>query len=314
MADRRAGLAAVLAALAVLGGCAGAGPASPAAPAATATALPASTSPREGSLVLTLAPGIELELVPVAAGHFTMGAADDDPLGDVDERPQHGLSLGDYAIGRFEVTVAQFAAFVEATGYQTAAEAQGSAMVYSGVWQGMQGADWRHPAGPGSEALPDHPVTQVSWDDAAAFCRWASKQTGRALRLPAEPEWEKAARGSDARRYPWGAEPPDATRCNYRDAGVGDTTPVGRYGPAGESPYGCADMAGNVWEWTSSRYLDYPYRASDGREDPRWGGAVLRGGGLDSGAKQLRTTFRLGNDQAACGNHIGFRVCVGSDG
>jgi len=248
--------------------------------------------------------------VPVPAGEFVMGSGDDDPLADVDERPQHTVSLGAYAIGRYEVTVAQFAAFVAATGYQTAAEARGSALVYDGVWRDLPGANWRLPRGPGSEAAPAAPVTHVSWDDAAAFCRWAGERSGRTVRLPSEAEWEKAARGADGRPYPWGDGPPDATRCNSIDAGAGEAARVGRSSPAGDSPYGCADLAGNVWEWTNSRYLDYPYRPGGGREDPRWGGAVLRGGGFESGAKQLRTAFRLGNDHTGGGNHIGFRVCV----
>ncbi len=305
-------LGAALLTLVALAGCARAAPTAtslpppPAASVATPTARPA----LPGSLVLALADGVDLELVPVPAGAFVMGSSEDDALADIDERPQHTLHLAEYYIGRYEVTVGQFDAFVRATGYVTTAERQGSAMVYSGEWAATAGADWRHPLGPGLYAPADHPVTQVSWEDAAAFCRWASERTGRRLRLATEAEWEKAARGVDGRQYPWGDEPPDRERCNGVDTGPGHALPVGRFSPAGDSPYGCADMAGNVWEWTSSRYLDYPYRPDDGREDSRWGGAVLRGGGFESGAKHVRTTFRQGNAQGGCGNHIGFRVCA----
>lgn len=308
---RRAWLGSALLALAVLAGCAA--PAAPTpTPRAAATPLPTLTRApvRADSLVFSLAPGVELELVPVPAGEFLMGSAEDDALADVDERPQHTLHLSEYFIGRYEVTVAQFDAFVRATGYQTAAEREGSAMVYAGAWQEVAGADWRHPHGPGLDAPANHPVTQVSWADAVAFCRWVSEVTGRNVRLPTEAEWEKAARGTDGRRYPWGAEAPDAMRCNSVDAGRRTTAPVGHSSPAGDSPYGCADMAGNVWEWTSSYYMDYPYRPDDGREGNWRSDAVLRGGGFESGAKHVRTTFRLGNSQSGYGNHIGFRVCA----
>jgi formylglycine-generating enzyme required for sulfatase activity len=118
----------------------------------------------------------------------------------------------------------------------------------------------------------------VTWHDAMAYCRWLARVTGRAYRLPSEAEWEKAARGTDGRIWPWGNKW-DSKRCNSREGGPGNTTPVGQYSPQGDSPYGCVDMAGNVWEWTLSLLKDYPYDPKDGREDAQAEGRRrLRGG------------------------------------
>ena len=267
--------------------------------------------------LLTLAPGVALELVQVPAGEFVMGS---DPSKDAtaydNETPQHKLYLPDYWIGKYPVTVAQFAAFVKATGYQTTAEKDGRAYAYTGSeWKDIKGADWQHPRGPRSNVQhaerANHPVTLVSWNDAVAFCQWASQITGRTVRLPSEAEWEKAARGTDGRLWPWGKEPPDDKRCNFK-MNVQDTTPVGQYSPLGDSPYGCTDMAGNVWEWTLSLWKAYPYNASDGREDPNSLEArVLRGGSLYNTRREARCAFRsLGDGPFLRLNNSGFRVCV----
>ena len=140
---------------------------------------------------------------------------------------------------------------------------QGSAWSYTGSeWEEINGADWAHPRGPESDvrAKQDHPVTCVSWNDAVAFCKWA------VVRLPTEAEWEKAARGTDGRIWPWGDREPNSGVCNFNMT-VGDTTPVGRY-PDGKSPYGLLDVAGNVWEWTSSLWASRTsIDANDGREN-----------------------------------------------
>jgi formylglycine-generating enzyme required for sulfatase activity len=136
-------------------------------------------------------------------------------------------------------------------------------------------------------------VVHVSWDDAMGFCQWASQANGRHVSLPSEAAWEKAARGTDGRIWPWGNQPPDEARCNF-DLNVGDTTPVGRYCPQGDSPYGYADMSGNVWQWTNSIFKGYPYDAQDGREslkirDHR----VLRGGSFAYDQWSARCAYRL---------------------
>lgn len=224
-----------------------------AAPVSTLIPMP---SPVQGDpLVITLAQGVTMSFVRVPAGEFTMGSSDADWGAESDEKPQHKVYLDEYLIGKYEVTVAQFRAFVEETGYTASRDALPS----------------------GKE---DHSVTMVSWEDAVAFCRWASEVTGRVVRLPTEAEWEKAARGTDARIYPWGNEPPDVSRCNF-DNKIG-TMPVGNYSPAGDSPYGCADMAGNVWEWVNDWYQKTYYSVSPGSNPPgsaNGDSRVLRGGG-----------------------------------
>jgi formylglycine-generating enzyme required for sulfatase activity len=251
----------------------------------TNTAIAAVTStpkPVGDPNVLALAPGVIIDLVRVSAGPFLMGSAASDSEADSDEKPQHTVTLGEYYIGKYEVTQAQWAAFVKATGYASSTK----------LPVGKEG----------------HPVTQVSWDDAVAFTKWASQASGREVRLPTEAEWEKAARGTDGRVYPWGSEAPDGTRCNF-NGNVGDTTPVGKYSSRGDSPYGAVDMCGNVWEWTSSLYKGYPYSATDGREDaasrePR----VLRGGSFVNYARNVRSANRYNINPNYRYDDSGFRV------
>jgi formylglycine-generating enzyme required for sulfatase activity len=128
----------------------------------------------------------------------------------------------------------------------------------------------------------------VSWQDAQAFCEWAG------LALPTEEQWEKAARGTDGRIWPWGNEPPTAKHCNF-NRNVGGTSPVGQYSPQGDSPYGCADMAGNVWEWAGSWYSPNQTRA-------------LRGGSWAYDDLNTRAAVRYGYYPNDGYLNIGFRV------
>ncbi len=263
----------------------------------------------QNALALTLAPGVTLDWVRIPAGEFLMGSTD----ASSDEKPQHKVMLDEYLIGKYAVTNEQFAAFVKATGYVTTAEKAGSGYTYTGGnWEDVKGAQWQHPKGPGSDlnGKERHPVALVSWDDAVAFCAWAQQTSGRQVQLPTEAQWEKAARGTDGRIYPWGNEAPNANLLNF-DMKVKDTTAVGKYSPAGDSPYGLADMAGNVWEWTSSLHKGYPYQANDGREDQSSRAArVLRGGAFHGVASYVRCAYRNYFNPNSRSADYGFRVVV----
>jgi formylglycine-generating enzyme required for sulfatase activity len=275
-------------------------------------------------------------MVYVPAGPFWMGSTDEDidailaVCSDcerdwyTDEQPQHEVDLNAFWIDRTEVTNTMFARFVADTGYETDAEKGRSSRTInpsSNTWEDTDGADWQHPHGPPTslDGLDKHPVVHVSWNDAAAYCHWAGK------RLPTEAEWEKAARGTDKRIYPWGSTFEGtllnfcAVNCghpgkaeDYWDDGYTDTAPVGNY-PGGASPYGALDMAGNVWEWTGSLRAPYPYDREDGREIQEAGGArVLRGGSWYSEPWDVPAARRHFNEPSYSVNDVGFR-CARSD-
>lgn len=244
-----------------------------------------------GSVLAPANTRLELEWILIPAGGFVMGSdGRTDPRATSDEMPQHRLVLPGYCISRFPVTNAQYSRFVAATGYAPPSH-------------------W--PTGHIPPGREEHPVVNVAWHDAQAFCAWAGVQ------LPSEAQWEKAARGRDGRLYPWGNEDPEASRCNY-DRAIDDTVPIGTYA-AGDSQFGVADMAGNVLEWTRSCWgtqvatpeYQYPYNAADGREDPnadRKMLRVLRGGAFNLGAACLRCAFRTSGAPARGRPNIGFRV------
>jgi formylglycine-generating enzyme required for sulfatase activity len=158
----------------------------------------------------------------------------------------------------------------------------------------------------------------VAWDDAVAFCRWLTRATSRTFRLPTEAEWEKAARGTDGRVYPWGnGWDPARLNCQTSPAAApGATSPVGRYSPLGDSPYGAADMSGNVWEWCADWFdaQTYARRAARPVRDPQGPatgpGYVARGGAFNTSAKQVRCAHRnwyYPDDRRA---DLGFRFVV----
>lgn len=218
----------------------------------------------------------DADMVRVAGGVFLMGSND----GPADERPQHAIEVADFLIDRLPVTNAQFARFLEVRGHQGPGKQRWFDIEDSDARIHRRDGRWR--AHPGFE---NHPVVEASWFGALAYCTWLGK------RLPTEAQWEKAARGTDGRRFPWGNEPPDRARAHF-GGGWNDLRPVGSF-PKGASPYGALDMAGNGWEWVSSAYLPYPYSAADGREDlDREQVRGTRGGGHDSPPDQLTATHR----------------------
>lgn len=180
-------------------------------------------------------------------------------------------------------------------------------------WKWLQTA---HRSAPGDwdvqrrQPLDHCPVVGVSWYEANAYCCWLSARIGRLVRLPSEAEWEYAARGTDGRIYQWGDTFLHGA-CNIRSAGIGHTLPVGQHSPLGDSPFGVADMIGNVSEWTNSLFRPYPHSDSDDREnveDP--GERVTRGGSWFSLDLRARTASRGMNDPWFCDDDLGFRIAA----
>ncbi len=237
------------------------------------------------------------QMMEIPAGPFRMGSDN----GHADERLVHEVNLPTFFIDRTPVTNAQFAEFLNVRGPR--APRGPSNVSYFDVNDRdarIHRLDGPWKPDPGYE---QHPVVEVSWRGAREYCAWQGK------RLPTEAEWEKAARGVDGRKFPWGNAPPDNSRARF-GVGYNATVPVGTF-PKGASPYGVLDMSGNVWQWVSSVYRDYPYRSDDGREsldstEPR----VARGGSHDWPAEGITTTHRGQNLSRAprSGHHnIGFR-------
>lgn len=256
----------------------------------------------------------EIQLLPIPAGKFWMGSPDDDEDGFAQERPRHLQEItADFLMARFPVTVAQWQQFRdEPDGYANAAWFEGLDM----------SADHRSSAAAPAFEEPDHPVQNVSWYEAAAFCRWLTARwrvSGRigvaqVVRLPSESEWERAARGPTGdqatyRRWSWGnALTPQ--HANYLASGIGRTTAVGSH-PAGRVPeWGVEDMIGNVWEWTTTKWLEnyVDYAPQDGAAGVE--NRVLRGGAWYFDHPLARCAFR-GSDAPDYRNYrIGFRVIV----
>jgi formylglycine-generating enzyme required for sulfatase activity len=247
-------------------------------PGASATPGPSPSPTPTATATATGTPTPVGGMVFVLAGAFTMGS----DAGERDERPVHVVTLDGFNIDRTEVTLSQFKAFVGATGYRTIAEQRGDAN------------NWRQFDAP--DRL-NQPVRWMTWDDASAYCAWAGK------RLPTEAEWEKAARGIDARAFPWGNTFVSALVPHGDAADAGSIA-----GNAG--PFGTLDQAGNVWEWIADWY-DANYYSVSPAANPRGPDSgvarVLRGGGYNNGENDLRTANRhSGGEQGYAPDH-GFR-------
>ncbi|MBN8658291.1 MAG: SUMF1/EgtB/PvdO family nonheme iron enzyme [Anaerolineae bacterium] len=234
-----------------------------------------------------------IEVVRVPAGKFTMGSSRDKVGGAYENsKPQHIVDIPyDYWIARYPITNELYNHFLKTKGMKHPV------------------IDW--------EKKKDHPVFSVRWNEAVTYCKWLNSLLqveiphGLILRLPTEAEWEKAARGIDGREYPWGNTFSDK-KCNSFESWKRETTPVGAYSPVGDSPYGCADMSGNVWEWCHSLYKPYPYKVDDGREMEKDSEShVQRGGSFRDRDIDVSCESRSGSDINFFDHfYIGFRVVI----
>ncbi len=303
--------------------------------------------------------GDGLDFIYVPKGAFQMGT---DAWGP-DEQPVHEVDLHGYWIGKNLVTNDQFGAFVEATGFETDAERLPDNGCYvfirhdarpGGDWIPTPGRNWRnafddHPTDPyyrNFENLGQHPVGCVSWYDAIAYTQWLTTELGVPVSLPTEAQWEKAARSSDGRAWPWGDDPPDASRSNFADASFDDayeqpnqgepsldvndgwsaTSPVGLF-PAGASPYGVLDMSGNTTQWVYDLLGRYSPEPQVNPMGPTRGSdrslRVMRGGFWIASASSLhpsdremqikhttRADLRAWDDPRTSDDHLGFRVVI----
>ena len=276
--------------------------------------------------------------VALPGGEFLMGDARGDGNPGDGEGPVHPVRVGPFTIDATAVTNADFARFVDATGYRTEAETFGFSAVFhlavaarpedilgraAGTpwWLAVQGADWRRPTGPSAtpDRLDDHPVVQVSWNDAVAYCEWAGR------RLPTEAEWEYASRGGlDGARYPWGDDLLDRSgrwqvniwqgtfpTVNDLDDGYLTTAPVRSFAP---NSFGLWQTVGNVWEWCADWYAAdyYPRSALIDPQGPERGSSrVLRGGSYlchDSYCNRYRNSARSSNTPDSSMGNAGFRT------
>jgi formylglycine-generating enzyme required for sulfatase activity len=270
------------------------------------------------------------------AATFRMGNARGDGYDDDGERPVRNVTVGPFTIAPTVVTNAEFAAFVDATGFETDAEQYGWSFVFGGLlpddfpdtrgvaaapwWRQVHGSDWRRPEGPQSsvEDRPDHPVVHVSWNDAVAYCEWAGG------RLPTEAEWEYAARGGlDQQPFPWGdeLEPGGEHRMNVWQGtfpahnteadGWYGTAPVRSYPPNGHGLY---ETTGNVWEWTADWFAPDAYRRGDGDHPtgpPAGERKVTRGGSYlchASYCRRYRVDARSASEPDSSAGNVSFRV------
>lgn len=309
------------------------------------------TQNAQGHWEADLGNGIVMIYVPEAT--FTLGKHS--PIG-LEASPQHQVTLSHYWISKTPVTKGQFRAFVTASNYVTEVEKPGHPgpfvmkMPEGTHYEEQQGFHWENAydhilaAFPAIGQLNDnHPVSCVSWNDAIAYTNWLKEQNGLEFSLPTEAEWEYAARGTDGRAYPWGNEVPDGTRANYADEslkqyfpnleqaivhnGVNDgyvlTSPVGSF-PAGASPIGALDMAGNLTEWVFDAAYDYTASSktnpismvANGQRQMKagfWSGSAGREGVTPdelADGHNIRSEARQSDDQNSADDHLGFRIAI----
>lgn len=276
--------------------------------------------PQKDVILVNIGKNLDTVFVRIPAGKFIMGSSKSgntfyEEFSNEIEMPQREIFLREFWMGKYPVTNREFFEFVNQDKYQ------------SKDIHNRDDAYWAN----GELNKPDHPVTGVTWNDAQAFCAWASNKSGMLIRLPTEAEWEKAARGTDGRIFPWGNKfDPSKKIANGGTWHSDSTSPVGSFSPYGDSPYECADMMGNVDEWTSTLFAKYPYDENDGRESAitpakeytpfslsdfdyfkaNKHNRVYRGGCFDSkGFDHLRCAHRAFEDAGHRFSFNGFRVC-----
>jgi formylglycine-generating enzyme required for sulfatase activity len=292
---------------------------------------PLSSATASKWITLDLGHQVALHVAAIAAGGFKVGDRADRSEYQRSVAPNHGVTLtAEFALGVDEVTVEQFAVFVQETQYQTDAEKQGFAYGYvGGVFRRHDGYTWRRT---GFKQAGSHPVVNVSWNDAKAFCTWLGKRSGKSVRLPTEAEWEYACRAGATTEYPWGndlarskefanvfeqsalrefpeslREPPPEGMPSWDDGYV-YTAPVGQFRP---NAFGLHDMIGNCAEWCEDYYGPYTPGPNKDPKGPVSGtDRVIRGGSWKDLIQYCRTASRsYGAPEDAC-DWIGFRVCV----
>lgn len=236
--------------------------------------------------------------IRIGEGEFWMGSQCLDPSApaydaeaDESESPPHKVFLRSYEIGKYPVTVEEYKRFVDGDGYE-----ERQWWKAGGFGERQQPDQWEDQI-----QHPSRPIVNVTWKEASAFCAWAG------VRLPTEAEWERAARGTDCRKYPWGDHPPDASRGNFAECGAGSTTPVGLF-PAGASPEGVLDLLGNVWEWVFDWYVPYTTDTTCSPSGPPTGQTrALRGGAWDDGHWVRRAAARRRGLPSNWVGDVGFR-------
>jgi formylglycine-generating enzyme required for sulfatase activity len=247
--------------------------------------------------------GVEVVIPPtcaVPAGPFTMGSDKSrDPQAQDNEMPQYVIETEAFHIGKFPVTVAEYACAVRAGAIRAPQKSAYNALEWAAQVD-----------------KPTHPLVGASWQDTLTYVGWLERVTGMPWRLPTEAEWEKAARGTDGRIYPWG-DTPEMARRDVAASVIHTITPVGRH-PNSASPYGVQDMAWKVWEWTSSLFMPYPYRGGDGRENAAVmdssNNRVLRGGSRFILYERPMRVAHRGSFHDIFGVYVGFRlVCAAAD-
>jgi formylglycine-generating enzyme required for sulfatase activity len=253
-------------------------------------------SPTESddSVLIVTPGGAEHVMMIVPEGEFKMGSE----TGTEDESPVHSVFLSEYLIDKFEVTNQKFVRFLNAIKRHETSD--GNPLLY------LENTDVQIFARNGIYQVPPdlvlRPVVEVTWWGAVAYCEWMGG------RLPTEAQWEKAARGTDERRYPWGNETPDKELLNF-SSNLNHTTDVGSY-PEGASPYGALDMGGNVWEWTNDHYGEDYYAVSPSNNPTGPGEGedrAIRGGGFASPNANVESAGRGLDSPEFSGSEWGFR-------